>query len=319
MRVLIADDSLVMRRLLEVTLRGWGYEVVSAADGAEAWEILQSEDAPPLAILDWIMPVFTGPELCRLVRGQSRPGYTYILLLTSKSQREDIVQGMDAGADDYVTKPFDQHELEARLRAGRRIVDLQIQLMRAQEELRDQATRDSLTRCWNRAYIMAALTREIDRAVREKSWLGLLMLDLDHFKTVNDSYGHSAGDAVLREVVARIFSSMRSYDLLGRYGGEEFLVILPGCDLTNTIHHGERLRQAMLGRPVNVGSAQLAVSASFGAVSLPPRFAASADQILHLADEALYRAKARGRNRVESAGVEELGGGAVEAAQGLAR
>jgi diguanylate cyclase (GGDEF)-like protein len=306
MRILIADDSLVMRRLLEVTLRGWGYEVVSATDGAEAWDILQSEDAPPLAILDWIMPVFTGPEVCHLVRSLARPAYTYILLLTSKSQREDIVQGIDAGADDYVTKPFDQHELEARLRAGRRIVDLQMQVMQAHEELRDQATRDSLTRCWNRAYIMDALAREIDRAMRENRWLGLLMLDLDHFKSINDNYGHSAGDAALRDVVGRMLASMRSYDLLGRYGGEEFLVILPGCDENFTVQQGERLRQVIVSEPVDIGAAHLTVTGSFGAVSLPPGFAATPDQLLKLADEALYRAKRMGRNAVALMGAETL-------------
>ena len=287
-----------MRRLLQATLESWGYEVEVASDGAEAWEKLQREDAPRLAILDWIMPIFTGPELCRLVRQQKRESYTYLLLLTSKGQREDIVEGLGAGADDYVTKPFDQHELEVRLRAGRRIVDLQAELMRTQEALRDQATKDSLTRCWNRASIMEILDRELDRAARENQHLGLLMMDLDHFKSVNDQYGHAAGDIVLREVVARMMGCMRSYDSLGRYGGEEFIAILPGCDETCMMNHCERLRAAIVSTTLRVGEVELGVSASFGATCAIPGSSISADRLLHAADEALYRAKRMGRDRV---------------------
>jgi len=298
MRILIADDSPVMRRLLEATLQGWGYEVVSACDGDEAWAALQTDDAPSLAVLDWIMPVFTGPEVCRLVRQQKRASYTYILLLTSKSQREDIVEGMGAGADDYITKPFDQHELEVRLRAGRRIVDLQSELVAAREALREQATKDSLTRCWNRASILEILGREMDRSFRERSHLGVLMVDLDHFKAINDTYGHVAGDVVLKEVVMRMGASMRSYDSIGRYGGEEFLAILPGCDEPGALNHAERMRQAIVANPVEHEGVVLPVSASFGASSLPPGVSVSPEQLIHAADEALYQAKRMGRNRV---------------------
>lgn len=298
MKVLIADDSLVMRRLLEATLTGWGYDIVSASDGAEAWECLQREDSPPLAILDWIMPVHTGPELCRLVRAQQKERYTYILLLTSKSQREDIVEGMGSGADDYVTKPFDQHELEVRVRAGRRILDLQDQLMRTKEALREQATHDSLTGCWNRATVMDILSRELTRSRREQSWLGVMMMDLDHFKSINDTFGHAAGDLALKEVVVRMEHSMRAYDALGRYGGEEFLVILPGCDENAMLSQSERLRQAITASSIDVGSVRLSVSASFGATSCPPGNELTIEQVLHAADDALYRAKRLGRNRV---------------------
>src|SRR5277367_3972199 len=181
-KILIADDSLVSRHLLEATLRKWGYEVAVACDGEEALALLQKDDAPALAILDWMMPGMTGLEVCRRVRVRAREPYTYILLLTSKSQKEDLIEGMEAGADDYITKPFDQHELQVRLRAGTRLVDLQTQLLKAREELREQATLDSLTRLWNRSSILSELSRELARSEREARPLGVVIVDLDHFK-----------------------------------------------------------------------------------------------------------------------------------------
>jgi two-component system cell cycle response regulator len=241
MRILIADDSVVSRHLLDATLRKWGYDVVVACDGTEAWNQLQREDAPKLAILDWVMPGLTGPEVCSKVREHAKGSeYTYILLLTSKSLKEDLIEGMEAGADDYVTKPFDQHELKVRLRAGTRIIDLEDELVRAREELREQATKDSLTRLWNRSSILDILDRVLVRGEREQRPLGVVLADLDHFKSVNDTYGHFAGDAVLREFTRRVSGSMRSYDSMGRYGGEEFLIILPGCDEAHSVesHRG---------------------------------------------------------------------------------
>src|SRR5271154_3851687 len=183
MRILIADDSIVSRHLLDATLRKWGYEVVAASDGVEAWNILQAEDAPSLAILDWVMPGMTGPEVCRRVREHSKElkkdSYTYLLLLTSKSLKEDLIEGMESGADDYVTKPFDRHELQVRIRAGKRLVDLQAELLAAREALRDQGTHDSLTHIWNRNAILDLLTRELARGARENLPLGIVILDLD--------------------------------------------------------------------------------------------------------------------------------------------
>jgi PleD family two-component response regulator len=229
--------------LLDATLRKWGYEVVVACDGVEAWKVLSEDDAPRLAILDWVMPGMTGPEVCRNVRelARDKENYTYILLLTSKSLKEDLIEGLEAGADDYITKPFDQHELKVRLRAGTRIIDLQRELIEAREELRDQATRDFLTRIWNRSSVLDTLHRELDRGKRDNKPVGVVLADLDHFKLVNDTYGHFAGDAVLREFARRMQISMRSYDTIGRYGGEEFLIILPGCDQPCTSGQAERL------------------------------------------------------------------------------
>src|SRR6202142_739653 len=207
MRILIADDSIVSRHLLDATLRKWGYEVVVACDGVEAWEALQGENSPRIAILDWGMPGLTGPEVCKRVREHSRDSegaYTYLLLLSSKSQREDLIEGLESGADDYLTKPFDQHELQVRLRPGLRIIQLQHELITAREELRDQATKDFLTRIWNRSSILDIFQRELVRGARDKRPVGGVLADLDHFKAVNDTYGHFAGDAVLREFVRRL-------------------------------------------------------------------------------------------------------------------
>ena len=298
MRVLIADDSLVMRRLLQATLESWGYQVLGAADGAEALSILQSEDPPPIAILDWIMPVFTGLEICRLLRRKQEKVYTYVLLLTSKSQREDIVEGMGAGADDYVVKPFDKHELEVRLRAGRRIVELQNELLQTQEALRIQALRDVLTGCWNRRAILDILNREMTRARREQRHLGVVLADLDHFKMTNDRWGHAAGDAVLQEAARRLEVGIRPYDALGRYGGEELLIVLPGCDETASLALAQRLGAALRDAPVPFEGVDIPLTASFGVSSLPPGSASTAEEILRAADEALYEAKRLGRDQV---------------------
>lgn len=298
MKVLIADDSLVMRRLLQATVEGWGFDVVCAADGAEALACLEGEDPPTMAILDWMMPVMTGPEVCRHLREQRSETYTYLILLTSKSQREDIVEGMGAGADDYVVKPFDKHELEVRLRAGRRILDLQHELMQAQEALREQATRDPLTGCWNRRVVLEALDRETDRAERERRSLSVVMLDLDHFKAVNDTYGHGAGDEALRQLVQRVRIVIRGYDWLGRIGGEEFLIVLPGCDELCALSHAERLRNMVAREPIEFEGQQISITVSVGATSLQPGQGFTPQLLVRSADAALYLAKRQGRNKV---------------------
>lgn len=299
MKVLIADDSGTSRMLLRSALQRWGYEVVMAENGAQAWEILAQPNAPAMAVLDWVMPHMTGPEVCRKVRETHREPYTYILLLTSKNTKNETVEGLEAGADDYIVKPFDEQELQVRLRAGKRIVDLQMDLLTAREELRERANKDLLTLLPNRSAIAAALEKELSRCHRDRRTVGVILLDIDHFKKINDTYGHFAGDAVLRETAARLRGNMRPYDAVGRYGGEEFLVVLPNCDLEQATMQAERMRARLHSTAMVVDGAELHVSASFG-VTVSDGSEKSLDLFVRVADEALYKAKASGRNCVSS-------------------
>jgi diguanylate cyclase (GGDEF)-like protein len=299
MRVLIADDSVISRRLLEAPLRRWGFEVAAASDGEEAWECLRQPDAPRLAILDWMMPGLSGLEVCRKLRASGRERYTYILLVTSRSEKEDLIEGMEAGADDYIIKPFDQSELRVRLGAGRRILELQDALLEAQAALREQATTDGLTGLWNRRSILDILDREIGRSAREGTALGLVLADLDRFKSVNDTYGHLAGDAVLREAARRMKESCRKYDSVGRYGGEEFLLILPGCDGDAAECQAQRMRLEIERTPFDLdGGPPIPLTSSFGATALPGGLGTSPSELIRRADSALLQAKQQGRNTV---------------------
>jgi len=299
MKILVAEDDPVTSRLLRVSLERWNYEVIAFDDGSHARDALFRKGGPKLAILDWMMPGADGIEICRELREREAGSYIYTLLLTSKGERADLLQGLAAGADDYLIKPFDPLELQARLRSGCRIIDLQDQLIAAREVMRDQATRDALTRVWNRAATMDILRREIIRSGREERPLSLIMADLDHFKLINDSWGHQAGDAVLQEVAKRMQSVLRPYDGLGRYGGEEFLVIAPGCDSGAALSLAERLRRSVSVTPVPAAGGPIAVTLTLGVASLAKD--SDPESLLRSADDALYRGKKAGRNRSELA------------------
>ena len=204
MKILIADDESVSRRMLQALLGKWGYDVVSAEDGDAAWEKLKSPDAPRMALLDWMMPGQNGVDVCRALRTQRPEPYTYILLLTAKDAKESVVEGLESGADDYLTKPFNPQELKARIRVGLRLLELEDNLVQAREAMRFKATHDTLTGVWNRGAILETLDKEVWRSRRERLSLGILIVDLDHFKSINDTYGHLAGDTVLREVTKKI-------------------------------------------------------------------------------------------------------------------
>jgi diguanylate cyclase (GGDEF)-like protein len=297
-KVLIAEDDMVSRRLLEAMLTKWGYEVTVTRDGVEAWEVLASKDAPSLAILDWMMPGMDGVEVCRKVRQRGQEPYIYLLLLTTKGRKENIIEGLDAGADDYLTKPFDPHELQVRLRTGMRIVTLQSEIIEAREALRIQATHDALTGVWNRRAILETLGTELVRSQREGVPLAVVIADLDHFKRVNDTYGHVVGDVVLREAANRMRVLLRPYDAIGRYGGEEFLIILPGCTSKDACKSAERLRLGISQVPVEFSGGSIEVRGSLGVASSDTIVASDATAFIEAADAALYRAKAEGRDRI---------------------
>jgi two-component system, cell cycle response regulator len=292
--VLVAEDDPMFRKILQNWLQSWDYKVIVATDGTEAWSILQQERPPDLLILDWVMPGIDGMELCRRIRERQSPSYQYILVVTANDARQDVVRGLEAGADDYLTKPFDKGELRARLRVGTRILTLQEDLIRAREDLRFQATHDVLTGIWNRRAVLDLLHREIERAARFHASTGVLMLDLDHFKKINDTYGHLTGDAVLKETAQRITQVVRSYDFVGRYGGEEFLVLLPGCNKEQAEHSGERIRLAVTATPVFAAGSEIPVTISIGATAT---IGGPETEVLAIADAALYQAKSAGRNR----------------------
>ena len=298
MKILIADDEPLSRRVLQGLLSKWGYEVVCAEDGSAAWQILQSPQAPRIALLDWMMPGLNGVDVCRELRNQHPEPYTYILLISAMDAKDKIVEGLESGADDYLTKPFHPQELKARLRVGIRLLELEDTLIHAREAMRFKATHDLLTDVWNRGAVLEILDREITRCRRECTSLGVLMIDLDHFKAVNDTYGHLTGDSVLREVSRRMLAEIRTYDSLGRYGGEEFLVLLPGCQTADTARKAEQLRASMIEHPIDTPAGPVAVTISVGGVSVANWPSDDINQVLQMADAAMYRAKNGGRNHV---------------------
>jgi len=299
--VLVAEDDRLFRYILQNCLEKWGHRVILVNDGIAAWNALQSEHAPQMLILDWMMPGMDGVELCRRIRqGNPRP-YRYVLLLSAKDSKQDVVAALEAGADDYLTKPFDADELRARIRAGGRILQLQDALIHAHDELQFEAAHDRLTGLWNRGAVLDALKRESQRAVRSHDPLAVVMFDLDQFKKINDTYGHLMGDAVLQEVGRRLPAAFRSYDFVGRYGGEEFLVVVPGCGRTDLIALAERARQCISDNAFRTTAGDVAVTVSVGlaAAAQIREIEKDCENLLRQADAALYVAKAKGRNRVE--------------------
>jgi diguanylate cyclase (GGDEF)-like protein len=299
MNILVADDDPVSRRMLEVFLGKWNFEPVLARDGNEAWNILQGKDSPKMAILDWMMPGVDGATICRQVRELHDHSYVYILLLTTKFQKSDVIAGLDAGADDFLAKPFDPAELRSRLKTGRRIIDLQEKLQHAYEDMKYLASHDPLTGLDSRAAILETLKLEIIRAQRQQSMIGVLLVDLDYFKQVNESYGYLAGDAILRETVNRIRAAMLPYDAIGRYGGDEFLLVMPGCELASTLSQAEDLRAAVAKAPIEAVGIEVPMTVSLGVTVGGGEQGLESNALLKAADLALYEAKRNGRNRVE--------------------
>ena len=305
--ILIAEDDAVTRMLLEKTLIKEGHEVVSVDNGQKAFDLFK-ESFFPIVMTDWMMPEMDGLELCRAIRQKENPGYVFIVLLTAKDSQDDIISGLEAGADEYLTKPFNRAELIARLNTGRRFLEQEKALKQANEEIRILSITDPLTGCSNRGFLNTRLPQEIQRAVRYNRPLYIFMCDIDHFKKVNDTYGHQAGDLVLKEFSKRINDSIRDkVDMLARYGGEEFLVTLPETDLDGALHLAERLRKVISEKKFETGTKKIKITASFGVAGFNSDNAGgeiSIDTLINHADKYLYQAKNEGRNRVAGGGLD---------------
>ena len=299
--ILIAEDNPVSRKLMEMMLRQEGYEVVSAKDGREALKVFK-ERFFPIILTDWEMPEMDGLELCRAIRESLVEGYVYIFLITARDSQKDIIVGLEAGADDYLTKPFNHSELIARLKTALRVLELEKSLKDAYEKIRLLSITDKLTGCYNRTYMDEYLVKEITRATRYHRPVSLVMADIDHFKQVNDTHGHQAGDLILKNFVLSMREGMRKdVDWIARYGGEEFLMVLPETGFESAMLSAERLRRIVSESVSSYDEKEIRITASFGVVGFNPSAkirTIPCEAIINQADKALYQAKDEGRNRV---------------------
>ncbi|HXE95255.1 MAG TPA: diguanylate cyclase [Dongiaceae bacterium] len=293
-RILVVEDELFSRVVIKDALERLGYTVVLAVNGREALELCQREHFP-IIITDRVMPEMDGIEFCRAMRAIPTEHYVYILLLTSLDKKDELIAGLDAGADEYLVKPLHEVELAARLKAARRILDLET-------KLKQLALHDQLTGAYNRGYLDRQLSKEVQRSWRYKHPLSIVICDIDHFKAVNDRYGHQVGDQVLMEFVSRMNRSIRNEnDWVARYGGEEFVIVLPETPPAGCLIVAERIRRLIADSPVMFPGGAVAVTVSFGAVTIEDTGQIeemTMDAILGKADECLYRAKDSGRNCV---------------------
>lgn len=300
--ILVVDDDAVSRTLIEKHLKKAGFGVGLAANGSEALELFDN-NFYPIVLTDWMMPEIDGPQLCRLIREKKTDGYVFIVLITARDSKTDIVSGLESGADDYLTKPIDPAELVARINTGIRILKLEQSLKNANEEIRQLSISDSLTGCYNRSYLNERFPQELRRAHRYSHPLSVVLADIDHFKQVNDTYGHQAGDEVLKIFSDCIAWQIRKkVDWVVRYGGEEFLIVLPetGCEGAHSM--AERLRIAVATKNIKIDGTHINITASFGGASAKFHMKhmqdVDMDKLIRKADEQLYRSKGEGRNRV---------------------
>ena len=296
MDILIAEDDMTSRHILKSIVKKWGFIPVTAVNGKDAWQVMRSQDAPRLAIVDWQMPEMDGIELCRKIRSPKTNDPAYLIILTSRDRKKDIVDALNAGANDFVSKPYNTEELRARLNVGRRMLMLQSDLANAYKALEHEAMHDQLTGVYNRKAILNILQKEITRAGQGDQILLLGMCDLDYFKQVNDTYGHQAGDSVLKKFTQTLGPILREKDRLGRYGGEEFLVIVPDCGHIQGFDLFETMRRHIAETLFPAGNTQIRITVSIGVARYDDRD--DVDSFLARADATLYHAKQGGRNRV---------------------
>ncbi|MDA8141779.1 MAG: diguanylate cyclase [Desulfobacteraceae bacterium] len=300
--ILVVDDDVVSRTVMEKYLHKAGFEVISAPNGKEALARMD-EQFCPIVLTDWMMPEISGPELCRLIREKKTDRYVFIILITARDSKTDIVSGLESGADDYLTKPIHPAELVARINTGIRILKLEQSLKNANEEIRLLSITDPLTGCFNRTYLGERFPQEINRAQRYSHSLSVVIADIDYFKKINDAHGHHAGDLVLKSFAKCLMGSIReSVDWVVRYGGEEFLIILPETASAGVTSVSERLRRAVSNLKVSHDGKEISVTASFGGACLyfgqKGNQGISMEELINHADEQLYRSKNEGRNRV---------------------
>jgi two-component system, cell cycle response regulator len=303
--ILVVDDDIVSRRVVQKHLEKAGFDVVTVANGQEALGLFDRQFFP-IVLTDWMMPGIDGPQLCRLIREKKTDSYVFIILVTARDSKTDIVSGLESGADDYLTKPIHPAEMVARVNTGIRILKLEQSLKKANEEIRILSITDPLTGCFNRGYLNDRLSHEINRSMRYSHPLSVVLTDIDHFKKVNDTYGHQAGDEVLKIFARCIQKEIRKkIDWVARYGGEEFLIVLPETTNLGAFSVAERLRKNLAEKKIAVAQGELSITASFGGACAAFQNITmdemTLEHLINLADEQLYRSKNAGRNRIHMA------------------
>jgi len=293
--LLVVDDDNITRSVIERCAKKWGYRVYSAKNGQEGRGILEKKNIN-IAILDWELPDTNGIQLSKEIRSASREEYIYVIILTSRSDRDSILRGFEAGTDDYISKPFNVFELKARITTGARIIKLQNRLKRSQKKLREIASHDELTGLLNRRAILEVVQNEYNRSSRTGEPLGFISIDIDHFKLINDTYGHPVGDKVLKQVTSILNNSLRTYDKFGRTGGEEFLAVLPDCAKERIEKIAERLKKNIESSSFILGKIDIPVTISLGLTVYEKTEHVNIELILQGIDTALYKAKNKGRN-----------------------